>query len=501
VIGLHISFFQVFGYDLQNIIGDLGDSRFIMSVVEYNYLWCTGNYEHYWDGFFFFPETEALTYSDNLLGITPVYAVTRLLAGGNPYTAFQLLILACHILNYYSCYWSLNKLTQNRYAAATGAFIFAFSIALNGMHNHPQFTFRFCIPLFFYLLYRYLQTQNFKILSYCATVLIAQFYLGAYLGTFLMVIGGFFALTFLVVNLPGWAAIKKIVLQSLMIVPFALLAMGPQLYFYYKRVKVTGFYASYDYYMETVPRLSSYLKAFPGSPVWSALARTDVHSNFSWLHFLFPGALVILSVITAFYFVIKRDKLFILLLGTIALVVCFSIYYEGHTMYGFLMKVPGVKTVRVVTRIITVLIFPATWIVCLHINKLTSGLSKSKYLVIALLPVVLFIDNYCRASEFKSFSKTLCEERVNFVRNKYLRSTPGKQIKPFAFMPGINKDSHHLHLDAMLAALTLKAKTVNGYSSSCNRYYGPFWTNMDSVSLAGWLNKMQMPMDSIVVIK
>lgn len=471
-----------------------------MAIVEYNYQWLTGNYENYWDGFFFFPENEAITYSDNLLGITPIYALVRLLSGGNVLTAFQYLMLACHILNYASCYWALYKISGNRYASATGAFIFAFSLSLNGIHNHPQFIFRFMVPLFFYYIYQYFLTTRIRLLIYAAAALVIQFYLGAYLGILLMAVGGFFTLSYLIIYRPGFSFFKTVTLHCIIVGIGALLCMLPQLYFYYKRVSVTGFYASYDYYMDTVPRISSYFKSFPGSIAWEGLVKTDVYSNSSWLHALFPGALVILAIAGGIYLAVKKDRVALLLILMLTLTLCFTIYYQGHTMYGFLMKVPGIKTVRVVSRIITVIIFPASWLVCLSIAKLYGRSGKFSAVLTLALPLALLADNYCKPSAFKSFSKSECAQRVEKVVNSYRDKYPYKSNKAFAYVVHSKKDSHVHHLDAMLAALELKKKTVNGYSSSCNRFYGPFWTNVDSLSLKGWLNNMSYPIDSIDII-
>ncbi len=70
--GLYASVFQITGFNLQRIAGDLGVySQFIISIVEFNYQWLIGNYNSYWDGFFMYPDSEVISYSDNLLGSLP----------------------------------------------------------------------------------------------------------------------------------------------------------------------------------------------------------------------------------------------------------------------------------------------------------------------------------------------------------------------------------------------------------------------------------------------
>src|ERR1043166_798221 len=77
ISGLHLFFFRLTGYDLGRMIGDEGDSRFIMALTEYDYQWLLGHYTDYWEGFFMYPDHEVISYSDNLLGILPFYATFR----------------------------------------------------------------------------------------------------------------------------------------------------------------------------------------------------------------------------------------------------------------------------------------------------------------------------------------------------------------------------------------------------------------------------------------
>jgi len=57
------------------------------------------------------------------------------------------------------------------------------------------------------------------------------------------------------------------------------------------------------------------------------------------------------------------------------------------------------------------------------------------------------------------------------------------------------------HLDAMLAALQLGLKTVNGYSSSCNRYFGPFWNYPNATALTYWCTQMNLDKNTLLLVK
>lgn len=499
VIGLHITLFQLLGYDLKHVIGDLGDSRFIASIIEYNYQWLCGNYNNYWDGFFMYPDKEVISYSDNLLGVLPIYSLFRFF-GSDTLTAFQLLLIVCHILNFWFCFYCFHQLSDNKYAAAAGAFIFAFSIALNGVHNHPQYTFRFCIPLFFFFLHQYLNTLQIKFLIYSSIALVVQFYLGIYLGYFLVITAAIFLLCYFLFHPDQLKQFGKMFKNKLIALAILIAGLFPLFYFYYKRSQVTGYYTDYDFYMQTIPRISSYFKSFNGSLIWGFLNNTNVNSKYEWVHFLFPGIIVFVSLTLSIFLALKKQKNYMILVSVVLIFISFTIYFEGHTLYGYLMKIPGIKAARVVSRISTVLIFFLAWMVCLNIDMLQKKLTINTKTWLILLPLILVLDNYCLPSGFKTFEKEESNMRVNKLEEKIVSLGNLKTQKAFAYIPGIKKDSQFYQIDAMMCALKLQCKTVNGYSSSCHKQFGSFWRDIDSTSLNYWCKTMQLPIDSVTIV-
>ncbi|MBA3663676.1 MAG: glycosyltransferase family 39 protein [Bacteroidetes bacterium] len=502
---MHISFFQIFGYDFRNIIGDLGDSRFIVSIIEYNYQWLCGNYSGYWDGFFMFPDKEVISYSDNLLGITPFYSIFRLFGADN-LMAFQLLILLCHILNYITSYYVFNKLTNNKYAASAGAFIFAFSLIVNGIHNHPQFIFRFFVPLVFYFLYQYLNTKNVRDLLLCTFFIVLQFYLGVYLGYFTFFFGALFALCFLVFNFqkPELKMIIKRTVHLLLTGLGAGVLLGPMFYFYYKRNQITGYYTDFNEVLETVPQVSSYFKAFPGAVAWHFLSSTPVQSKYEWFHFLFPGILIILSFIFAFFLAGKGYNKKLLLTLIVMSVCCFILTtnFNTHCLYdNILLHIPGFKAIRVVSRLVLVWVFFMAWTVSISVTYLATLNIKGVRVVLILLPFLLVFDNYCKADSFVIYPKSVSQERTNSIKNKILSTLGYKNYLAFAYIPSGPDEAYKIQIDAMLVAVELKTKTINGYSSSCHGQFGPVWEKHDSLSVATWLQQMKIPQEKVLFVR
>jgi hypothetical protein len=499
-IGLYITYFQIFGFDLNYIIGDLGDSRFISSIVEYNYQWMIGNYDKYWDGFFMYPDKEVISYSDNLLGSLPFYAIFRLL-GANHLTAYQLLILLSHLLNFIGAYYCFYKVTGNKFAAATGAFIFAFNLSVNSIHNHPQFTFRFMAPLAFYAIFNYLQTYRNKFLYYFVLFLSFQFYLSIYLGYFLLVFIAIFAIIYFCFNR------DKVKLTNLKTASIGLISSAclflvmvlPLFYHYYQRNQITGYYTSYQEILETVPQLKSYLIPFASAYSFDFLKDITVESKYGWFHQLFPGTLVFLSSILSVYFGIKRkNKLQLSLLFVLVFFLIFATNFNGNSLYSYLQEIPGFSAIRVVSRFVLLSTFIYGWLMALNLNEIKSETWKNTLLL--LFPLLLFYDNYCEQGGFGRFEKREALNRIETIATKIaLQSKPGSDLV-FAYIPKTEEESFKVQIDAMQTAVYLKAKTINGYSSSCHGEFGPFWEKHDSLSLSNWCKVFKLDESKLVIV-
>ncbi len=499
VLGLYFNFIQLTGLNLERIQGDLGDTRFIMSIVEYNYQWLIGTYSNYWDGFFMVPDKEVISYSDNLLGTLPFYALYRFF-GIDYLSAFQLLLLSSHILNFCFTYIFFTRNGAQSVSAAIAAYIFTFSIGLVSLYNHPQYCLRFAIPLFYMMLMNYLQSLSFRYLLFSALALVYQFYLNVYLGYFLFVTGGVYLFSYLCFNLRSVTLLRKYFIDVLKVLP-AFLLLYPLFFHYYQRNLISGYYNEYAFYMQTIPRLSSYFKAFEGSYVWQFLLSTNVYSKFPWLHTLFPGLYVIVAILLGILLALRKSKMFMIILLTIILIISFTTYYEGHTLYGYLMKIPGIKAARVVSRIILLLIFFAAWLVSLEIDLLLTKVNGKKLIISLFLIAGVLVDNSFKVKSIKTITQKECTERVNFLEKKHKAASIENKSKVIAFLNADTINCYIHHLDAMLCALKLGKKTINGYSSSCHPKYGEFWRKPNETSLNLWLTTMNVPKDSVLIIK
>jgi hypothetical protein len=146
IAGLFLFTFNVTGFDFKFFPGDLGDGRFNLYLLEHAYKFFTGEISNFWDAPFMYPESNVISFSDNLLGSTPLYSLFRLL-GFDVYLSYQLWFVTVSVLNYLTAYYFLKYVFKNNYAAVLGAFIFAFSLALQSQLTHSPTFPSFSIPL------------------------------------------------------------------------------------------------------------------------------------------------------------------------------------------------------------------------------------------------------------------------------------------------------------------------------------------------------------------
>lgn len=448
-----------------------------------------------------YPDKEVISYSDNLLGITPFYSIFRFF-GCNHLTAYQLILLASHIANYLFAYYCFYKVSGNKIGAATGAFIFAFNLSLFNMHNHPQFTFKFAVPFAFLNIYQYCQNFNYKHLIKYSLWLAFQFYLGVYLGYFVLIFSALFIIGYLIIQkgkFPLFFKLRNILNVGGCIILFLSLTI-PLFYFYYKRNKFSGYYTSYDVVINTIPQLKSYFMPFYSAFSFNFLKTITVKSTFPWFHQIFPGILVYASIIISLWLAIsKKNKLLIALLIPLFFFLIFVTNFNGFSFYEYLQYIPGLRALRVVSRFVLISTFIYGWLIALNINEIKTPLIKN--ILIVALPVLLFFDNYCSVDGFKRFEKQDALNRISLLENKLKESGKLKEGIVFAYMPKTEEEAYKIQIDAMQTAVYMKIKTINGYSSSCHGNFGPFWMNHDSTSLKHWLSVFNLSEKDVLIIQ
>ncbi len=493
--------------DLTFIPGDFGDARFNNYILEHGYLWISGVNESFWDAPFMYPFKNVIAFSDNLLGTMPFYAFFRFL-GSDRETAFQLWILLLFALNFFCCYWALNKWAQNRILAAVGAYVFTFSIYILGQLNHIQLTPRFMVPLVLYWTWVYFKEGSSRHFAYALFGLVYQFYCGVYLGFFL-ILAQFFMLVSVFVVERDWKFFKRFVnlnwcVKHVGIIVGTVLLMLP-LMLPYVEIRSTTPERIYEELANSMPRIQSYFFAHPGAKMWGIL--TEHGKTICepwWFHWLFVGALPWLTLLLL-PFAVYRSKgktesrrLILVVALALVLTILFTVRIGGVSLYIVIFNLPGFNSIRSLNRIINV---EVVFLILLMVIVYKALLDNSKLRsLIWVLPIIVIVDNLIIPENVIRFEKAVAQVNVSVIKNSISRNfKPG--YKAIAYMPYFKGEQlFKTHLEVMLAAQELHIPCVNGYSGYHPMTFSHFFEQINKSGLKEWCNSNQISTSSILQV-
>jgi hypothetical protein len=501
---------NITGYNLTHYPGDLGDGRLNNYFLEHAWKFLSGQEKSLWDAPFMYPEKKVLSYSDNLLGTAPFYGIFRMLRFDRE-TAYQLWFLLMAILSYLACYFFLKLTFKNKYAAALGAFVFAFSIALQSQMTHAQTFTRFPIP--FALSMLILFSRDFKPVYFFLALfaVVYQIYCGIYLGLLLMVPVSIMLLLILVLNqqkIKPFLSQKKWFAQLFVSALINVLFLLPLILPYVERSKMLGM-NTYAYVLTTVPTPASHVYSQPGSLFWDFLSETGKNIPAFWDHQLFAGAFATCCLI---YFFIKtsirnpsKKQLIPIPDRTIQVlsitgIVTFLLFMRVETLslYKLIYHLPGFGSMRSLTRIINIeLIFFAiatAWCTTKFLEKA----GRFQLFWFLLLGCILVADNYMKTGRAYRREKKETQARVEALMEK-MKTLPKKSVISYEPENG-NTDCVAYQIDAMLATQALGLVCVNGYTATSPGTYTPFWMGLDSVSRKYWFKENNMTDDHVQII-
>jgi hypothetical protein len=499
------------GTDLNLIPGDLGDSRFNVYVLEHGFKYFSGTQSEYWNAPFMVPEEEVISYSDNLLGVLPFYAIFRVL-NYDPLTSFQLWFLSLVVLNFTACFFLIQWLFKSPYAAALGAFIFAFSLALQSQMTHAQTFGRFASPLAFLFLLMFTERWQLKYLFASFIAVALQLYCGIYLGLLLFIP---FLTTFLLIILNN----KKVLLSRFkdkyfsfkvlgcFLVPF--LVILPLFIPYIKRSSNVPL-AGYNGIVDTIPVFKSFLFSQHGTLFWEFLSETGTKIPAFWDHQIFPGIIALLSLLISF-FIVKPLRIFkkgelsieqnpLMLYLTFASLITFIsfIRVDKFSLYWLIHYLPGFGSMRSMTRIINIELLFFAIAVGFVFNWLVYKFKIKQLVLFILFMPLLLLDNFCDRNHTYHIPKDATIERVDLLVNKMNQLKPGSLV---SYEPDtIIGNPIEYQLDAMLASQQLNLKCVNAYSATSPPPFTDFWNKLDSVSRVKWFSYKKFTPQNLTVI-
>jgi hypothetical protein len=482
ILGMGLVVYQPLGLHLTNLPGDLGDTRFNIYILEHFYHWVTGQLKDYWNAPFFYPFQQTIAFSDNLLGSAPSYVLFRWL-GLDRETSFQGWYILGYLLNFAAASYVLIRINLRPLAAGAGAFFFTFGLPVLAQENHVQLLYRFCIPMACLMLWQFYQIPRLQTLVYLCFWIVWQFFLTIYMGFFLVIlIGLLFLLTPLFIPEPSpiqritaWPhRFKEAWFQThprfRLITMFSL--AGILLCFialilpYYRVHKAYGFYRNWSEVSEMLPRWQSYLLS-DNSKFWRSQSTIFSDLPLRHEHQLFPGVAVLIMILIGAVGRFKTENRRLAWLNLCAGVIFIFITLDlnGFSLYKFFWHVPGMNSVRAVTRSMLVVIWPlslfASWSIdgVIRWSKQQSRWwQPTEYFLVGLLVL-----------ESIFYSHTTFTKAVDLARLEKLHQLIPTEIpsNPILFVAADPQEPFWANeIDAMLLAQELGWPTLNGYSGN-----------------------------------
>lgn len=496
ILGMWLIVLRPLGAQFSLIPGDLGDARFNNYILEHSYRWVTGLTRDYWNAPFFFPFQQTISFGDNLLGSAPFYILFRL-TGLDRETALQGWYILGNLLSFAAAGFVLWRLKLKPLAIGIGAFFFAFGLPLLAQENHVQLLYRFCIPLACFSLWQFYHIPRLRTLISLGVWLVWQFYLTIYMGIFLLLL-----LAVLIILLPffvpshtflqrfiiwpqrlirAWSQ-ASITTRILAVIALAVLGFGFTILIppYYRASRIFGFSRSWSEVFTMLPRIQSYLLA-DNSQLWRSSASIFSILPLRWEHQLFPGLAVVLLMLTGIVgrFHTENRKLAWLHFAAALTLIALTLEVHGYSLYALVWQLPGMSSVRAVTRIMLAVMWPLSlfiaWVVDGFILRFTQQLrwmQVAAYLVAGLLVVESVF--YTHAT----YVKTDAQYRLTELAEQLPARVPANPVLFVAEDP--QGPFWAKEIDAMLLTQELGWSTMNGYSGN----YPPGYSSSKSCDQA-----------------
>lgn len=502
IAGLCLGLMHAIGFDFATLPGDYGDVRFINCVLEHNWQWLIGNTDGVFQANFMYPEKNAITFSDHMLGHIPFYAPFRYF-GLSPFHSLQGWLLVTILLNYLAGFIAFNYFFKNKWYALLAAYLFTFSLATLSQYVHIQMSARYLIPLVFMWLHKYLTGNNRRDLFITTLLLLYQFYSSFYLGYLLFFAALVFTLTFIALFRPSKDLLRKHFINLAPASGLFILLAFPLILPYAERSQTLGF-VDYTSILPTIPNLFSYLRPFFGTTIWPLYHFNLEQNPVSWMHLLFPGGLVLLGLITVPFVWMKSKNKQLLLLGlsTFIIWLCF-LQINDFSLLKFIRHIPGMGVVRIGTRIINLLVFFFPLIGIYSIQILLNKLTSAKQIVACITLLLLaFVDNHNNFNAYSKMTHSDNQTRVNDIANEVNQRFNPTQHKTFAVVMenGSDDDFNKYQIDAMLASYVLNIKTVNAYTSFAPADFNVFWGQKNKKALYHWLNANRIDTNAVLIL-
>lgn len=499
--------FNILGFNFQFIPGDLGDSRLNLYFLEHNFKYFCGYFDSYWNAPFFVPDSNVLTYSDNLIGSSPFYIFFRFFY--SPIKSYQFWIVLMFILNYITSYYALKRLKFTDFSSSIGAFIFTFSI-INFTHiNHLQLLPKYSVPLGIFYFYNLLFNYKERYITKSVFFLVISFLNAIYIGYFLALVYLIMLVVFILfLNKQIFLKFKinSNLLLNILLSGFILVFFLSFMNNYYLRSKLME-YTEIEYIKLMQPNITDYFIPNINSKYWELLPSAFQTKYSIAEKQLFFGFSIFIVAVFSLFLIFKKSKTFYFFI--ISLIICF-LFTIKVSFFNFYINIiefiPGLKSIRVPSRHIVVSVFLIAIIVSFSLdffNKIIQNKFNAYFVLFLKLTLILiiFADNSLN-SNFYKFDVLKDDIRLSRIKEK-IKKIPDFKNKVLILTDTLNINQNFVtQIDAMFISQSLNMKgTANGYSGYNHPNFNQLNSKLDSKKFKEWIETFTVfkPNDYVII--
>jgi hypothetical protein len=460
------------------IPGDLFDARFNSVILEHLYQWVSGRAPTLWSPGFFYPFEHVLAFSDNHLGSGWSYILFRLSGLQREY-AFIGWFIVGNLLNFWVAYFVFRRLGFSILAAGAGAFVYAFALPALFKEAHAQLTYRFAVPLSCLSLITWINTKQVKWVAQILFWLALQFYCSVYLGIFLLyLLTAILAASFLL-NFKREKGRDDVLLQSgleqtrvqtFKIVGLSLcslLAIGWLLYQYQSISTYYGFTRDVSETLSMMPRPAAYLLADrSGLTNWIGqhIPKTIMRHEQQMFFGVGIGLIAFLGLFQRVATLTPPELNRIAGLALLILVLL-TLSIRGYSVYRWLLYLPGLGSIRAVSRVVLVMLFPLAILVASGFDCVLNNQKIKSVRWVVLIIMILAITLETLYYQPYRFPVNAWLERQAEMRAALPPQVPKDSI---LYITNSSKDAYQdlAEVDGMILAQDLEIPTLNGYSGN-----------------------------------
>jgi hypothetical protein len=459
----------------------------------------------FWSPPFYYPARNALTYTENMMGILPIYALLRL--GWDPTTSHQLLAILLCLLDYAAMLLVLRQLGVLPALAAWGAFFFAFGTPRLWQLGHIQLLPVFYAPLSLLMIERLVTAPSRSRVAILLLLVYLQLLSGIYLGWFLLLTLGILLPLRLAWDRDGRGRLADFCRRSWPSLALSLACWAAASYLTFRPYLAASLEFGARPWRDVLlflPRIRSWFTAPPGGwyePILPGFS-PDVFGVSE--HFLFPGmVLLALGLVSAGYTLRlsrpERRRQALLVACWLLAAVLFALslvlprvaldhlrlvrFYPGISLWWFVFNyVPGAGAIRAVGRISIFIYLVAVVAVCYGAD---AAIRRSRLRtaarggLLAALLIAGVAEQYIAG--LPNFPKQSFLGQVAEVRS---RIPSGCRV--LYVTQGSHQPYPTWQLVAMWAGLEANLPVVNGYSGNTPPHYPGVISTMTAAELRAW---------------